>query len=372
MKLVFFSIVLIFTLLTATYVTLRGWQALQPVGSIRVWYLSANIALFALMMISMMMGNSLHGTFAKVLTFTGYTYMIVMLYLLLSFLVVDVVRISNWIFHFSSDALQQFRLWALLGSATIILIALVVGNYKFNHPAIVNMQLGVNNTPQNKTLKIVAVSDIHLGVSIDKKKLKEYVNLINLQKPDIVLMAGDISDRSTQPLVDQHMEEELRQIIAPLGVYAISGNHEYYSENPYSTGEFLQNKCGITLLRDSVALVNNSFYVVGRDDKTNLKRRSLAAVMAGLDHSKPIILLDHQPFHLEEAQHNGVDLQISGHTHDGQIFPGNLIVKKMYELGAGFMQKGNTHYYVSSGLGLWGPQYRIGTQSEIGVITMKF
>jgi hypothetical protein len=168
------------------------------------------------------------------------------------------------------------------------------------------------------------------------------------------------------------MEEELKQIKATLGVYAINGNHEYYSERPNSTSEFLQNKCGITVLRDSVALINNSLYVVGRDDRTNSKRNSLAEVMAGLDHTKPIILLDHQPFHLEEAEQNGVDIQISGHTHDGQIFPGNLIVKKMYEIGSGYKKKGNTHYYVSSGLGLWGPQYRIGTQSEIGVITLKF
>ncbi len=372
MKLIFFSVFLIFTLLTASFVTLRGWQALQPVGNVRSWYLVANIAFYILMMLSFMLGSSLHGGFAKVLTFIGFSYMIVMLYFFLSFLLIDAVRIINWIFHFSSDGLQQVRLWAFVGTSVLVFVAMIVGNYKFNHPAVVNMQVEVNKSTQNKTLKIVAVSDLHLGVSIDKKKLKEYVKLINAQQPDIVLMAGDISDRATQPLIEQHMEEELRQIKAPMGVFAISGNHEYYSESPYSTGEFLQNKCGITLLRDSVTLVNNSFYVVGRDDKTNHKRHSLSEVMAGLDHSKPIILMDHQPFHLEEAEQNGVDLQISGHTHDGQIFPGNLIVKKMYEVGSGFKKKGNTHYYVSSGLGLWGPQYRIGTQSEIGVITMKF
>lgn len=357
---------------TAAYVTLRGWLALQSVGNLRFWFLAANLFLFVLMLLGFSMGNSLHVTFAKVLTFTGYTYMIVMLYLFLSFLIVDVVRILNWVFHFSSDALQQVRLWTFVGTSALILVALIVGNYKFNHPAVVNMQLEVKKSSQNQSIKIVAVSDLHLGVSIDKKKLKEFVNLINAQKPDIVLMAGDISDRMTQPLIDQHMEEELSQIKASMGVFAVSGNHEYYSESPYSTGQFLQNKCGITVLRDSVALVNNSFYVVGRDDRTNSKRQPLSNVMAGVDKSKPIILLDHQPYHLEQAEQNDVDLQISGHTHDGQIFPGNLIVKRMYELGSGYMQKGNTHYYVSSGLGLWGPQYRIGTQSEIGVIEMKF
>jgi len=134
------------------------------------------------------------------------------------------------------------------------------------------------------------------------------------------------------------MAEEFRQIKAPLGVYAISGNHEYYAENPYTTSEYLK-AAGITYLRDSAALVNNSFYIVGRDDRTNHKRKNLSDIVNGIDKTKPVILLDHQPFHLNEAQENGVDLQISGHTHNGQFFPGNLLVKKMYELGHGYMQK---------------------------------
>ena len=167
------------------------------------------------------------------------------------------------------------------------------------------------------------------------------------------------------------MAEELRNIKTTQGVYAITGNHEYYGENPYATETYLKT-AGITYLRDSSVLVNNSFYIVGRDDKTNTNRKTLKDVMRNVDASKPVILLDHQPFHLNEAQENKVDLQISGHTHNGQFFPGNLFVKGMYELAYGYMKKGTTHYYVSSGLGLWGPQYRIGTQSELVVIDLKY
>lgn len=112
--------------------------------------------------------------------------------------------------------------------------------------------------------------------------------------------------------------------------------------------------------------------MVGRDDRSNHQRKKLTEIVSGLDHKKPIILLDHQPFHLKEAEENGVDLQISGHTHNGQFFPGQFFVKRMYDLGYGYMKKGKTHYYVSSGLGLWGPQFRIGTQSEIVVINLKY
>ena len=172
------------------------------------------------------------------------------------------------------------------------------------------------------------------------------------------------------PVIAQHMDEELREIKAPLGVYAINGNHEHYAESPNATAEYLKS-AGIKVLRDEVALVDSSFYIVGRNDRSNLRRMNLNDLMKGLDPTKPTILLDHQPYHLEEAEQNNIDLQISGHTHNGQFFPGNLFVKSMYELGYGYLKKGKTNYYVSSGLGIWGPQYRIGTQSELVVIKLK-
>jgi predicted MPP superfamily phosphohydrolase len=216
----------------------------------------------------------------------------------------------------------------------------------------------------------VAECDIHLGISIDKKRLQGYVKMINDQHPDIVLLAGDVSDRSMIPVIKQNMLEEFRSIKSKLGVYAINGNHEHYAETPTATADYLK-EAGIIVLRDSACLVDSSFYVVGRDDRSYANRKSLNEIVKGLDPKYPRILMDHQPYHLEEAEKNNIDLQLSGHTHNGQFFPGNLFVRKMYELGYGYLKKGKTQYYVSSGLGLWGPQYRIGTQSELVVIHLK-
>ncbi len=371
MKIGFFLIAFGFTFLMAFYVSLRGWQALLPLRNVGIWYLIANVVLFIVMLVGMMARGSMPPTFTKVITFIGFSYMLVMIYLLLSFLMTDVIRLANLLVHFAPAGMKVFRFWAFLLTLSGIAVAMVIGNYKFNHPEIVTLDIRPEKPLQNKQLKIVAASDIHLGVSIDKKRLKKYVDLINAQHPDIVLFAGDVSDNATLPLIHQQMAEELLQIKAPLGVYAISGNHEYYAENPYSTAEYLKT-AGIITLRDSAVLINNSFYIVGRDDKTNHKRKELAEVVTGLDKNKPLILLDHQPYHLQDAQKNGIDLQISGHTHNGQFFPGNLFVKRMYELGHGYRKIGKTHYYVSSGLGLWGPQYRIGTQSELVVINLSY
>lgn len=371
MKIVFFLFATLITLLMASYVTLRGWQALQSAGNLRYWYLGANILLFAVMMFSFMARGVLSPVFMKTVTNVGFSYIIIMTYLLLSFLIVDIVRLANLAIHFAPLGMKSFRYVAFLISISAIAISMIYGNYKFNHPEIVNLNLNIEKSPKQKTIKIVALSDIHLGYSINKTNLQRYVKLINEQKPDMVLMAGDMVDNITQPLIEQNMAEVLKQIVAPLGVYAINGNHEYYGENPYIAEEYLKTG-GITFLRDSTILVNNSFYVVGRDDRTNPNRKKIAELTSNIDHSKPVIMLDHQPYHLNEARENGVDLQISGHTHNGQFFPGNLIVKRMYEVGYGYRKIDKTHYYVSSGLGLWGPKYRIGTQSELVVINLSF
>jgi len=116
--------------------------------------------------------------------------------------------------------------------------------------------------------------------------------------------------------------------------------------------------------------VADSFYVVGRDDKTNGKRASLENIMENINRNLPVFLMDHQPSKLEDAMHAGADLQMSGHTHNGQFWPGNLIVSAMFELPYGHLKKGETNYIVTSGLGLWGPKYRIGTKSEVVVINL--
>ena len=371
MKYAFFIIAFALIFCMMGYVLMRGWQALPAKHNLRLIYSCLFSGLFIILLAGLFLQNTFAPAVIKAMTFAGYTFLIIAIYLFISFLLVDIVRLSNHFFHFAPVGMQSFRLWAMAGSLGIIAIALIIGNYKFNHPEVVQLNLTTEMPLQNKEVRIVAASDIHLDNSIDKKKLKEYVKLINAQSPDIVFLLGDVTDMSVSTLMEQNMQVELQSIHAPLGVYAISGNHEYYSGKPQNIAKYLRSS-GITVLHDSVCLVDNSFYLVGRDDKTNLKRKPLAELVMGLDEKLPKILLDHQPFNLQEAEQNGIDLQLSGHTHNGQFFPGNLIVNAIFEDGYGYLRKGRTQYYVSSGLGIWGPQYRIGTQSELVVINLKY
>lgn len=354
------------------YSTLRGFQVLKDYPVVRGVYLGVMIFLFISLFLGMGVSHLLPPTMGKVLAFIGHTALIVFVYLFIAFLLVDIVRIINHFAHFAPEGMMVFRKWAFVATVAITAVVMIIGNYKFNHPKLVELEINLESeTPQHKELRIVAASDIHLGVSINKKRLNKYVNFINEQQPDIVLLAGDLVDNMISPVIKQNMHQDLRKIQAPLGVYAIPGNHEYIGRDVDLALSYIESG-NVRVLRDGVALVNDDFYVIGRDDRTNQNRKSIAQLTDGLDRSKPTILLDHQPYHLEEAEASNIDLQISGHTHDGQFFPFSLIVRSMYENPHGYSTRGKTHYYVSSGLGLWGPQYRIGTQSELVVITLKY
>jgi predicted MPP superfamily phosphohydrolase len=167
------------------------------------------------------------------------------------------------------------------------------------------------------------------------------------------------------------MAEEFNQIDPPLGFYAISGNHEYKSEDPLMLERYLTSNKHVKYLRDSCNLVDDAFYIIGRDDLTNRNRATLYELTQNCDNERPIIVIDHQPKNLVESQQNKVSLQLSGHTHGGQFFPITPIVKFIYENSYGYSNRGNTHYFVSSGLGVLGPQCRFGSNSEIVVINFR-
>jgi hypothetical protein len=162
------------------------------------------------------------------------------------------------------------------------------------------------------------------------------------------------------------MAEVFRQLNAP--VYACLGNHDYYAGEPKSE-QFIRES-GIRLLRDTCVTLPNGLTLIGRDDRTNMRRKSLSQLTKEADLSHFTILLDHQPYHLEEAQQCGIDFQFSGHTHNGQVWPISWIEKFMYEDVFGLLQKGKTQYYVSSGIGIWGGKFRIGTHSEYVVLSV--
>ena len=230
-----------------------------------------------------------------------------------------------------------------------------------------------------KVTKIVLLSDLHLGYHNRRSEFKKWVDLINAEHPDLILIGGDIIDISVRPLLEENVAEEFHCLKAP--VYACLGNHEYYSGEPKA--QQFYREAGIHLLRDSVAKIGN-IAITGRDDRSNPHRKSIAEIIGQAERNRSLtmvsdkkkrkeftILLDHQPYHLEEAEQNGIDFQFSGHTHHGQVWPISWITDAIYEDAFGPLRKGNTQYYVSSGMGIWGGKFRIGTRSEYVVLTLQ-
>ena len=370
MKYLFFIVILLLWLLLVAYTFIRGNQAFLSVPAVRWIYLALMTISFLSFFAGFFLNEFLSPILGKTISFIGYSFLILSIYLFFSFLMIDIVRLLNHFLHFIPDE-AKFRTWSGIFIFGAIIGVMIIGNVRFNNPKVVNIDIQSSRPTQNKEVKIVALSDIHLGTSIDKKRLKKYVDLVNSQHPDMVLIGGDLIDRSLKPVIAQKMDEELRQLRAPFGVFAVEGNHEHFGEGGKAVTDFFEQS-NITLIQDSTILINDEFYLVGREDHINSKRLSISQILNSTDPSKPRILLDHQPYNLSEAEQNQIDFQFSGHTHKGQFFPINLVVNMIFEQGYGYLQKGNTHYYISSGLGIWGPQYRIGSQSEFVVVKFRY
>jgi hypothetical protein len=199
---------------------------------------------------------------------------------------------------------------------------------------------------------------------------------VNALDPDIVLLPGDIVDESVTAREEEAMTEVFQKLRAPLGVYSVPGNHEYYGGLERNLAYL--RKWGVRVLEDEAEEVAGSFYLIGRKDPSSLERGQtrmpIGEIMnrAGVDRTRPLILMDHQPVRLGEAAEAGIDLQLSGHTHAGQLFPLNLVNRLIYEQNWGGLRKGRTQYYVSCGVGTWGPPVRTGSIPEILRIKLSF
>ena len=291
----------------------------------------------------------------------GTSSIIILLYLFMVFLLLDIGRLL----HLLPRTLFYNNWWTVGGIALGMFVLFLYGYLHYQHKHREEIQLSTEKQ-LSKPMKIVAMSDLHIGYHNRRNELHRWVEMINAEQPDLILIAGDIIDGSMRPVIEQQMHEEFKLLKAP--VYACIGNHEYYSGEPRAR-QFYQ-EANIHLLQDSCVTVGD-LCIIGRDDRTNFHRDSLDVLMKKADRSKYCILLDHQPYHLDQAERQQVDLLFSGHTHHGQVWPISWITEHVYECAFGSYQRGNTRYYISSGLGLWGGKFRIGTRSEYVVITLN-
>jgi predicted MPP superfamily phosphohydrolase len=367
----FLFVLLLFVFLAGNfYVFHRIWLIMPPNNIGRIALISLAALLVLSLFVFFLFGESMPVPVASFFYKVGTSWFFIFIYVFILTLLKDLIRLLRIVpvesfSHYTKDN------WTGLALAfAFITMLMICGYLKYRWKVKVEKQITVEKAiGERDSLRIVAISDLHLGYGIGRDELEEWVGLINAEKPDIVLLAGDIIDNSLRPLRRDSMEQCFRKITAPLGVYACPGNHErFLGDDGYAA--FFKD-AEIRLLRDSCALIDSSFYVAGRNDYSNPRRKPLSELLSQVDKSKPVILLDHQPYHLEDAEKNGIDLQISGHTHHGQIWPISLITEKIYEKAHGFLKKGKTTVCVSSGIGIWGGKFRIGTQSEYVVIEMK-
>ncbi len=356
MKILFFALPLIYICANG-YLFFRTLQAFAwlPLWGKILLSLLFWVAACALFVTIGLRDSQLPGWLLKSLFTVGAVWMVFLLYSVLSLAVLDLIKVAV--------PNMGHTLWYSLPITTLLL---VYGYINYQNPKIEHIEVTTNRNFTGNKLRVVAVSDIHLGYGTGTAALTKYVELINAQNPDVVLIAGDLIDNSIKPLLGEDFDKILSTIKAPLGVYMSPGNHEYISGID-SVERYLKNTT-VTMLRDSVVTLKNGVQIILRDDRTNRYRKSLSELIATTNAQQPVVVVDHQPYNLSEADSLKVDLLVAGHTHRGQVFPLNLLTDCLYEQSHGYRKWKYTHIWVSSGLSLWGPPFRVGTNSDIAIV----
>lgn len=378
--LIFFSIVILIYSLVNYYIYIRGMQALPEGMAFKSWYPWIFLFLSASYIIGRFLERVWISPVSTFFTFTGSFWLAFMIYFLMAVLVIDIVRIVIFFLPakpgFMITNYSDFKKYLFLAVVAVTGIIVLAGHINALTPRIKRVDIRIDKKAgPMKTLHIAAASDIHMGTLVGPRRTAKLVKMINERNADLILFAGDIVDEDLAPVIKYDLGHSLLKLKAPLGVYAITGNHEYIGGADAAVSYLEEH--GIKMLRDTSVIINESFYLAGRNDRDSKRfsakeRKNLAAVLEGVDLSLPVIMMDHQPFNLQQVADAGVDFQLSGHTHHGQLWPFNYITKAIYEVSWGYKQKGNSHFYVSSGYGGWGPPVRSGNRPEILDIYITF
>lgn len=326
---------------------------------------------------------------------TGNFWMGFFLYLFLTIVLFDLVRVIIKRLPFTKERIPAGpRILILAGCAVILLTSGITlyGTYNARQINVTRYSVEIpSEDMRGRSIKVVLAADLHLGYSIGYRQAEKIAEKINEAEPDLVCLAGDIFDNHYGALDDpEKIREALSGIRSKYGVYACYGNHDYEeqilagftfdSEEHVYIGDKMRqllDDAGIRTLEDETVLIDDSFYLSGRKDYSSRKksgniRMSPEELLSGLDHDKPIIVMDHQPKELQELSDAGADLDLCGHTHDGQMFPGNIVTSLIWENSCGYLKKGDMHNIVTSGAGIFGPYMRVGTKSEIVEISVNF
>ncbi len=330
--------------------------------------------------IARILGKWLPMQLSDALATIGGLWFAAMLYAILALLLIDFVGLITSFFPQSDAAISDNLIiinTALFTVTSLTILGLIIYGYlNAVKPRTRKIELFIDKSPPAlKTLTIAFASDIHLGHVIGQKSLLRIISSINGLNPDLVLFPGDLVDEELEPVIKKDLGPVFRKLNPKYGVFAVTGNHEYIGGVEPAV-DYL-SEFGIRFLRDESIKIEEKFFVSGREDVStgaffNKPRKTLSEVLAGVDKKMPVILMDHQPVALAEAEKEGIDLQVSGHTHHGQMWPLQAITKRVFKLSWGYKLLGKSHFYVSSGAGSWGPRVRIGNKPEVVFIKINF
>lgn len=352
-------------LVANAYIFVRLYTILPPTSFVRLTLTALAIIVQIPVIVSIFIGDRLPTLIVSILYKIGTSWIIIFLYLFLFFVLFDVSLLLGIInYETLMEYYGRFGL-AVVGAITLMLL---IGHRNYYRKKRVELNITTDKHLQ-RPLKIVFSSDWHLGYGIGRREVDSWVKMINAEKPDLVLIGGDLIDNHTRPLWESEMYLSLQELKARYGVFAVLGNHEYFGDTQKRTA-FLK-KSGIKVLRDSVATIKDICYIVGREDASRSYRARLKNLTDSLDHTRPIIVIDHQPSSFPEAIRSRADLLLSGHTHGGQVAPLNVAVKAFYRYTYGYYFRSGTHFYITSGLGIWGGKFRLGTRSEYVVVNLS-
>jgi len=372
---IFLSLVLILYSAINLFIFLRLRQGLSGSGVIRpilLWIWFAWVLTFP---VGRFLEGATHNGLSRILVVAGSVYLAVMASLFLLFLVSDLIQLILKLLPAASvRSAASSAKWPVVSASVVVAVTLLstlAGAWNAATIRIRPLDLSISKKVEGmREVRIAALSDTHFGTVLGRRHMEKVAARIREIDPDIILFCGDIFDEDLTEAAEQNVAEAIKSLPSKYGKYAVLGNHEHF-HNPRKAVEYLRS-AGVIVLEDSTATVADRIRIIGRKDRQAGLRKPVADLVQTLEKEDIRILLDHQPFHLEEAEKNGIDLQFSGHTHYGQLFPFNFITDRVYELSYGYLRKGNTHVVVSAGAGTWGPPVRTAGRTEVVEIRVRF
>ena len=301
----------------------------------------------------------LHENLNKYLEYFLYIVVYIFCFMFFYYLIIDCIR---FFYTQNNQHLIDYK---------VLIFALLLGVYGiFNRYLIKTTEYKIY-TNKNVNLRIGFITDMHIGDSgINKKILNKVVKKINEKNVDIIILGGDIVEQNAKFFIDSEIYKYFKDLKTKYGIYAVLGNHEYYGGMPYLIADTLTQYANIKVLKDEVAEFDN-FKIIGREDITKNyfgNRRKIIEKIDKIEPEKYNIVVDHNPANFRDSVENKIDLQLSGHTHNGQFFPFNLIVKFFYEKPYGLLKKQDSNLITSSGLSTWKIPIKLGSKPEIVII----